>query len=189
MSLKLAAFSSSPRSRANSDILTDRLLAGAEGSGASVTKTRLHGQAIKPCTACCACQSAVEAPCVIRDDMAELIEQIRAADALVFASPIYFATVNAQMKLFLDRLFAVFGGGDFTALKGKRMGLIFTYGADDPFESGAINALRMFQDAAAALKTELMGCVHAACLDPGAVENNPAALEAAFALGKKLAAM
>jgi len=189
MSLSIAAFSSSPRSRANSDILTDRLLEGAQANGASVVKTRLHGLAIKPCTACSACQPTIETPCVIKDDMAELVEQVRAADGLVLASPIYFLTINAQMKLFLDRLYAVFGGGNFDALQGKRMGLVLTYGAEDPFESGAINALRMFQDAATSLKMDLTGCVHAACLDPGEIESNSAALDAAFALGKKLAAM
>ncbi|MBT4818790.1 MAG: flavodoxin family protein, partial [Lentisphaerae bacterium] len=186
-SFTVAAFSSSPRSRANSEILTDRLLAGAEKSGASVTKAGLHHLSIKACTACGACQSTAEAPCVIDDDMSDLIAQVRAADALVFASPIYFAAVNAQMKLFLDRLFAVFGGGDFLALEGKRMGVVLTYGADDPFESGAVNALRMFQDAAFFLKMDLRGWVHAACMDPGDVESNSSALDAAFALGEKLA--
>lgn len=188
MAKHIVAFSSTPRRRGNSDILADRILAGAAEAGASVEKVRLHGLQIQPCTACGKCQKSVDEPCVIPDDMAPLLEKVRGADAMVFASPIYFFTVNAQMKAFLDRMYALFGEGKFDALQGKRAALAFAYGDPDPLASGVANALGVFQGACAFLGVELTGWVHAACLDAGEVEQNQAALDAATALGRKLAA-
>jgi len=121
MIMTIFAYCSSARRQSNSEILADHILAGAHAAGARVEKVRLHGMNILPCTGCNACQKTVETPCVLKDDMAALLEKTRSADGLVFASPIYFATVNAQMKVFVDRLYALFGAGTFDALRGKRM--------------------------------------------------------------------
>ena len=72
-------------------------------------------------------------------------------------------------------------------LRGKRMALAFTYGDKDPFTSGTINALRMFQDAGFALGIELVGWVQFSCLKAEEVLDNPAVLQAARMLGQKLA--
>lgn len=119
--------------------------------------------------------------------MQTLLNKMRSADAFIFASPVYFCAANAQMKLFLDRWYSLFKEGNADALRGKRMALAFTYGDKDPFTSGTINALRMFQDAGFALGIELAGWVHASCLKAGEVLNNPAVLQAARMLGHKLA--
>ena len=183
----IVAFSASPRKRSNSEILADRILASAKQSGASVEKVRLCELSISPCNACGACLKSVEAPCVIDDDMAPLLEKIRSADGLVFASPIYFLSVNAQMKVFLDRMQALFSDGPPDAIRGKRAAVALTYGNPDPLASGAGVALRMFQEAFAFLSVELTGWVHASCNKPGEIETNTDVLEAAMALGKKLA--
>jgi len=119
--------------------------------------------------------------------MQSLLDKLRSADALVLASPIYFCSVNAQMKLFLDRWIALFEEGKADTLRGKRMALAFAYGDKDIFTSGTINALRMFQDAAFALGIELVGWVHASCSKAGEIANNPDVLQAAGMLGHKLA--
>ena len=188
MAQTIVAFSATPRAGGNSDILADHILGGAKEAGATVEKVKLHGLSIKPCSACGSCQKSVDEPCVQSDDMAPLLEKICAADGIVFASPIYFFTVNAQMKAFLDRMYALFGEGRFDTLKGKRAALAFAYGDPDPLASGVANALGVFQGACAFLCMELTGWVHAACVDAGDVENNRAVLDAATALGRKLAA-
>jgi len=187
MAMQIVAFSATPRKSGNSDILADHILAGAKEAGASVEKVRLQGLTIRPCTACEACQKQLETPCVQDDDMAGLLEKTRRADGIVVASPIYFFSVNAQMKAYLDRLYAVFGGGRFDALKGKHAALALTYGDPDPLSSGAANALGMFRDAGRFLGLEIAGCVHAACGEAGEIRSNPKALTAAEALGRKLA--
>ena len=186
MAPRIIAFSSTPRSRGNSDILADHILAGAAEAGAATEKVRLHSLTIRPCTACDACQVRIDAPCVLKDDVQPLLDAIRQADGLVFASPIYFCCVNGPMKTFLDRLYALFGEGRFDALRGKRMAVALTYGVPDPFASGTMVALRMFQDAARGLEMDLTGWVSACCMGPGEVEKQGPVLAAARALGRKL---
>lgn len=187
MATRIVALSATPRKRGNSDILTDFAVTGAAQAGAEVQKVRLAELTIRPCTACNACQSAVETPCVQQDDMLPLLDRIREADAFLLASPIYFCAVNAQMKAFLDRWLALFGNGRFDTLRGRRAGLIFTYGDSDPFRGGTVNALRMFQDAFYALGVELTGWVHAPCMDEGEIEENESAIAAARELGRRVA--
>ena len=184
--MKVLAISSSPRKRSNSDMLADHALEGAKASGASVEKVRLRGLTIHPCEACDACQAERDTPCVTDDDMAPLLDKVREADAIILASPIYFFTLNGQMKVFLDRLYALFGGNIYDVLTGKKVALLLSYGDPDPLGSGANNALRTLQDACRFLGIEFAGCVHASCMSEGELEGKPA-LAQAKELGKKLA--
>ena len=63
----------------------------------------------------------------------------------MIASPIYWFTISAQTKLFIDRWYAL-ESSQGSVLKGKQFGILLTYGDDDPYTSGAINAIRTFQD-------------------------------------------
>ena len=184
---KVLVISASPRGDANSDILADQVVAGAAAAGAEVEKVRLADLTINYCLACDACQETVEAECIQQDDMAELCLKLLGADAIVFASPIYFFTVSGQMKVFLDRTYALGGAGSFTAMSGKRVATVFTYGDPNPLLSGASNALRVFQDAAVFLDFELVDCLHASCGPEGAIREQPEVLAAASALGARLA--
>jgi multimeric flavodoxin WrbA len=189
MGQKIAAFCASPRHRSNSEILADHILKGAEEAGALVEKVRLHDLSIHPCTGCDECRETIEAPCVLHDDMPHLLQKVRAANGFVFASPIYSFCVNAQMKVFFDRLYALGGGGTTRGtLRGKRAVVALTYGDADPLASGAVNALGMFQYASTYHGFELMGWVHASCKVQGEVEINRNVLEKAIALGHKLGA-
>ena len=186
MPTTVLAISATPRLKGNSDILADRILDGCREAGAAVTKIRLRDLSLHPCIGCDACQGAVLDPCVIQDDVHGVLTAIRKTDAIVFASPIYFATINAQMKMLLDRMYALFGGGDFSVLDGKRVALAFTYADHDPINAGVMNAFRTYQDACRLLGMPLIGCVHAACLEAGAIREDPERLAQAAALGKAL---
>ena len=185
--MTVVAFSASPRTDSNSDILADRVLRGARSAGASVEKVRLHGLSIAPCTACDACQRSPATPCVITDDMGPLLDRLRAADIVVYAAPIYFFSVAAQMKVFLDRTYALGGGGDWTALGGKRAVVVLTYGDSDAASSGVRNAIGMFEDACRFLGMELVRVVHASCGGPGEIRRNRQALADAEAAGRDAA--
>ena len=97
----------SPRKRGNSAILADQVAAGAAEAGAAVESFDLHGMDIRPCDNCDFCQGSGE--CVINDDMQLLYPKLLEADAIVIASPIYWFTVSAQMKLCIDRWYALEG--------------------------------------------------------------------------------
>ena len=122
------------------------MVRGAKGEGAKVETVFLHRLDIRPCTACDSCRRKLRNDCVIDDDMRRLYPKLMAADAIVIASPIYWFTVSAQTKLFMDRWYAL-GGADGYALAGKKFWVVLAYADADPFSSGAVNALRTFQDA------------------------------------------
>ena len=185
--MKITAFSSTPRMRGNSDILTDRAVEAAEQAGATVEKLRLGDYSISPCTACEACRSSGDDRCIIDDDGNFLLSKIKKSDGIILASSIYFFTMSAQLKILIDRFYALGGDGYWSAFTGKRLGVILTYEDHDPLASGVVNAAGTFKDAARFLKMELAGIIHACCGPEADVLGNPEALEAAEELGRKLA--
>jgi multimeric flavodoxin WrbA len=175
----------SPRKRGNSVLLAEQVAAGARAAGASVESFVLHNMNIRPCDACDACQGIDEAECTIRDDMEILYPRLQRADAIVIASPIYWFTMSAQTKLFLDRCYAL-EGLEGSALAGKKIGIVLTYGDSDPFNSGAVNALRTFQDIFRYVQAEIVGFVYGSASQEGEIQKQPDLLEKAYKLGQKL---
>ncbi len=134
--MKVLAISSSPRKGGNSDVLCDEFLKGAAESGHQVQKIRLAEKKIAPCAACYGCtQTHI---CVRKDDMAEVLEALKAADVIVLASPVYFYSICAQMKIMIDRCLA-----DYQAICGKTFYLIVT--AADPQHTAAVETLADFR--------------------------------------------
>ena len=175
----------SPRKRGNSAILAEKLIEGIDSMGGEHELFFLHGMDIRPCTGCDACLKSMDNFCVIEDDMEPLYQKILEAGSLVFSSPIYWFTISAQTKLFMDRLYA-FLGPEGNSLKDKRIGILLTYGDTDPYTSGAINALRTFQDAFAYIGAPIVGAVYGSALDAGEIKSNGEVLEKAYELGRKL---
>ncbi|MBR4131952.1 MAG: flavodoxin family protein [Oscillospiraceae bacterium] len=99
---KVLVISTSLRARSNSDILTERLIAGARDAGHEVEHISLKGKEIRFCIGCLACQKTQR--CVQKDDAVEIAEKVKNADTLVFATPIYYYEMSGQMKTLLDRL-------------------------------------------------------------------------------------
>jgi len=71
------------------------------------------------------CQKDGSSGCAIKDDMQTLYPQLKEADVIVLASPIYWFNISAQTKNFIDRCYAV-GVGERNIFKGKRfvLGLV-----------------------------------------------------------------
>jgi multimeric flavodoxin WrbA len=175
----------SPRRNGGSARLARKIAEGARNRGARVDTVFVHELDIGWCKACEKCHKKGAKGCRVDDGMTALYPLIRNADAFVFASPIYFFTMSAQLKTFLDRTYAVYDpetGG--SAFQGKPFALAFAYGADDPLEAGCINALRPFQDGFVRyLEARLVGLVYGnteACRKDGNL------LEQAQELGRKL---
>jgi multimeric flavodoxin WrbA len=184
---KIMIFMGSPRKDGNSATLAQQVIAGAEAAGAGVDRFFLHDMNIKPCDACEACRDKSETDCILEDDMKTLFPKLREADAIVIASPIYWFTVSAQTKLFMDRWYAL-GGPEGHAFKGKRFGIVLTYADVDPFSSGAVNALRTFQDALNYVGASSIGMVYGSAWEAGEIKKNKELMEKAYDLGKQLAA-
>ena len=186
MRKSILSFMGSPRKNGNSTVLAKQIVEGALAAGARVESFYLHKMKISPCTACDKCHKADDRFCVIKDDMQKLYPKIIAADGLILASPIYFFTVSAQLKLFMDRCYAL-GGPNGYQFKGKKIAIALTYGDVDPFRSGAVNAMRTFQDAFAYVEADIAGYVYGTGLEQGEIAKNKALMKDAFDLGKILA--
>ena len=93
--------SSSPRRHGNSDLLCDMFAKGAEESGNNVEKIFLKDKEINYCIGCGVCNTTHS--CVIKDDMAEILDKMVNADVIVPATPVYFYSMAAQMKTLIDR--------------------------------------------------------------------------------------
>jgi multimeric flavodoxin WrbA len=108
------------------------------------------------------------------------------AEAIVLASPIYWFTYSAQLKTCIDRWYALYND-HYDAFKGKQFGIILTYGDDDLYSSGAINAIHTFETMLRFLRAETAGWVYGTANDEGDVLKQPELMEKAYRLGKKLA--
>lgn len=99
---KVIILSASPRKGGNSDLLCDQFMLGAKEEGHEVEKIFVCDMNIKYCIGCMACMHN-GGRCVQKDDMEDIMKKMIAADIIVMATPIYFYTMNAQMKTLIDR--------------------------------------------------------------------------------------
>ena len=182
---KVLVLLGSPRKKGNSAILADRIAKGAKAAGAKVETIFLHGLNIAPCNSCYACQKKGSKGCAIKDAMQDLYPKLLAADAWVIASPVYWFTMSAQTKLFMDRCFALPAYSP-DAFAGKRIAIAMSYGDTDPFGSGCVNALRTFQDAFRYTGSKIVGMVYGSAFGAGEIRANDSLMKAAGDLGKEL---
>ncbi len=120
MSKKVLVLSASPRKGGNSDLLCDQFMLGAQEAGNQAEKIFFKDKNINYCIACDTCQKNGGA-CAQNDDMAEVMDKMAAADVIVMATPVYFYTMNAQLKTLIDRTYA-----RYTAISNKDMYFILT---------------------------------------------------------------
>ena len=184
MSRNILIFKGSPREKGNSNVLADMLAEGARQVGAQVDSILLQNLSIRPCDGCDFCLET--GTCVIKDDMQAIYPKMLAADALVLASPIYWFTYSAQLKTCIDRWYAVWNFKK-DLFKGKPVGIVLSYGDDDLYSSGGINAIHAFESMLRYLQADIAGIVHGCLSDIGDASKHPDLLEKARQLGMKLA--
>lgn len=174
----------SPRRKGNSAALAARISRGAE-SAAEVETLFLQDLQISPCRGCNTCQKPDSKGCAIKDDMQDIYPKLIRADAWVIASPVYWFTMSAQTKAFMDRCYALpaYAANPFA---GKRIAIAMSYGDSDPVRSGCVNALRTFQDAFRYTGSQIVGMVYGSAVRPGDIESNEALMQEAEDLGRRL---
>jgi multimeric flavodoxin WrbA len=117
---KVLVISSSPRRGGNSDLLCDQFVNGSTEAGHPAEKIFLKDKKINYCTGCGTCIDRGK-KCSQKDDMAEVLDKMVAADVIVMATPVYFYTMCAQMKTLIDRTCA-----RYTEIKNKEFYFIVT---------------------------------------------------------------
>ncbi len=184
-SRKVLVLLSSPRKKGNSAILAKQITTGAKSAGAKVETIFLHGMKIAPCQSCYTCQKPDSKGCAIDDDMQSIYPKLIEADSWVIASPVFWFTMSAQAKLFMDRCFAL-PAYEKNPFAGKRIAIAMSYGDTDPFTSGCVNALRTFQDAFRYVGAKIVGVVYGSAMEAGEIKSNSALMQMAEELGKRL---
>ncbi len=101
MSKKVLILTSSARIESNSEKLAQSFAKGARDAGHEVELIRLANRTVQFCRGCLSCQKTLR--CLIKDDVANILEQMRHADVVVFATPIYYYEMSGLMKTFIDR--------------------------------------------------------------------------------------
>ena len=91
----------SPNRRGSTAMLVDAFRRGAEEAGHTVRVTEVCRADVHPCTGCVAC--GYEGTCVQRDDMQDIRAALLSSDMVVFATPLYYYGMTAQLKTVIDR--------------------------------------------------------------------------------------
>lgn len=186
MGKKVLIFAGSPRENSYGASLAQSVARGVKKAGGESAIINLAQLKINPCQACDRCRQKGPGQCVQEDDMIKLYPLLKKARAIVLVHPIYWFTINAQMKLFIDRWYA-FGGDDYTCFKNKKIGLIFTFADRDLASSGAVNAIQAYKDMFNYLGSELVGIIGASWLDRGQAKKEANCRRQAFELGQEIA--
>jgi len=101
MNKNVLIISASPRKSGNSDRLCDEFMRGAKESGNNAEKIFISDKKIGYCTGCGVCNRTHK--CFQKDDMTDILCKMVEADVIVLATPVYFYTMDAQMKTLIDR--------------------------------------------------------------------------------------
>ena len=108
--MKILALNSSPRSggQSKTELMLNSLVGGMREAGAKVEVVDLREKTVKNCAGCFSCWTKTPGTCIHKDDMTkELYPKWLASDVVVYASPLYHFTVNAEMKTFIERTLPV----------------------------------------------------------------------------------
>lgn len=172
--------STSLRGGSNSEILAKEAARGAQEAGHRVEFVSLKGKKLQFCIGCMACQKTGK--CVQKDDVPEIMEKLRRADAVIFATPIYYYEMSGQMKTLLDRMNPLYES-DY-AFREVSMIATAADGGEQTFEK-AYNGLRGWVDCFP--RAKLCGLVCGEEIAEAKDASNHAdVMEKAYRLGKEV---
>lgn len=179
MSKSVLIISASPRKGGNSDTLCDQFAKGAEEAGNDVEKLRLSELHIEYCFACYACKKLGH--CVKQDDMEFILDEMRVSDVIVLATPVYFYTMNAQLKTMIDR---TLGGAQKPGLENKEFYLIATAADGRQAMERTIDGIRGYLECLPGAKER--GVIYGAgAWKIGDIMDNPA-MKQAYEMGREV---
>jgi multimeric flavodoxin WrbA len=190
MPKKILVISGSPKKNGNTAALVEWFAEGARSKGARVDIVHAAFLKLKAagCTSCRICQKRKEYECVIDDGASQVIRKMANFDVILFATPLYFYSASAQLKVIIDRMFALFKWDNAvdtftTPLKGKTLALIVSAYED----TGLKEVEKPF-----ALTADYTGMKFASLLVPNAGESGeikmiPGIQAKAIAFGRRIA--
>lgn len=105
--MKILVLNGSPTPNGNTVALVNAFKDGAESKGHEVNVVNVAHKNIRGCMACNYCKNAGNGTCVQKDDMQEIYPIVQDADMIVFASPIYYFIMSAQLESVIHRFYAI----------------------------------------------------------------------------------
>jgi multimeric flavodoxin WrbA len=190
--MKVLAIYGSPRREGNTALLLRELTNGLRTRGGTATEVFLCDLQILPCVADHRCSQSGE--CFIQDDMQVMYRHLAEHDCIVLAAPIFFYSVNAQTKAFIDRSQALWAR-KYVLKKPvgppaiKKKGIFISVGATKGTKlfDGTLLTVKYFFDT---VNAELSHTLLYRNVDgEGEILKHPDALREAYTLGMSLAAL
>ena len=136
--MKIAVFNGSPR-KENTTAMVQAFCEGARAAGHEVEEYQVGKMKIAGCLACEYCHTKGNGVCIQKDDLEKIMPAYKEADIIVFASPIYYFTMTAQMEAAIQRVYCI---GKPAA---KKAALLLSSGSDGVYD-GAIAQFRAYMD-------------------------------------------
>jgi multimeric flavodoxin WrbA len=122
--MKVIALNGSPRLVGNTSNILHEVLDEMEKEGIETEQIQLYSVGLTPCNDCRSCEIRGDGRCILEDDgLNDIVDKMREADGVILASPCYYGSYSAQMKIFLERAGMVLEKGD-KGLKRKVGGAI-----------------------------------------------------------------
>ena len=131
-SMKILIITGSPRKNGNSNFLVDNFIKGATEKGHKIFRFDSAFKKVHPCIACNKC--GMNGDCVFNDDFNYVKENLVDSDMVVFATPMYYFGISAQLKAVIDRFYAINGKIHIP----KKTALIMTYADTEEKEAQPI---------------------------------------------------
>lgn len=175
----------SPLKNSNTDQMLQACVNGAESAGSKVTVFRISDMNVHPCIACFKGNSSLAQPCTIHDDMDKIYAAVKEAPVLIFATPVYYWAVSAQLKLAIDRLFALEEGEQNLLVHNDRYGGLLCSAAGATGQCGPITS--WFDHYILRMHWKSVGYVTAEGNDTPSNMGGAGILEQANALGERAA--
>ena len=152
--MKIVVITGSPRKNGNTFAMVEAFIAAARAKGHEVVRFDAAMMNIGGCRACMTCYKTGKA-CSFDDDFNKIAPAILEADAVVYAMPVYWYSIPAQIKGVIDRIFSLVVGGKDIA--GKKCGLITCC---EEHDATVMDGVRIpVERSAALLKWDMVGSV------------------------------
>jgi len=179
--MKVVAIGGSPRLNGNTNYLIDEALNELTKKGIETEKIVLNQYRVNPCQAHNNCRQSPK--CLQEDDTAWILEKFSQADGVIVASPVYFGSISAQTKTFLDRTFFLYTHN--IPKQAKCFGLIAIAGRAG-FDQ-AIQELKKFVGLRDVSQAEVLTLKAAVGGPDKHARDNPQMVEEARKMGKEMA--
>ncbi len=127
--MKIAVFNGSPR-KENTFAMIEAFCEGAKEAGHEVEVYHVGKMKIAGCLGCNYCHTKGEGNCVQQDDLEKIMPAYKEADMIVFASPIYYFTMTAQIEAAIQRVYCI-----GKPLKAKKAAMLLSSGSDGVYDS------------------------------------------------------